>query len=189
MSIGYGYVTLFIGYIILCIGVFYYSYAKGSYDCNPIGNYLDECHNIGTNDAPKFVRTRYIPNESGEKDPDGSIKYILQQDESPCLKKDCKVGSWVPDGGCYKDSKTNTSKQNWKRKIEDLPQYGGKPCPAVSATVNCGDSPTESFRFLRRRRARLGIEANSNYIGGIIGIVVGCIFITVGYSIVFTVKD
>ena len=184
-----GYITLLIGYIILGVGIYYLSYAKGEYDCNPFGDYLDACTNIGTNEAPKFARSRYIPDSSGATDPDGSVKYVLQKDTSQCPRQDCKVGDWMPDGGCYKDPVTNTNKQNWKRTIVVNPQYGGTPCPKLSDTVNCGDSPKEPFRFLRRRRRiRIGIEKNPNYGGGIAGIVFGSIFVIVGHALIFTVK-
>ena len=79
-----GYITLFIGYVITGVGIYYLSYAKGEFNCNPYGEYLNDCRNIGTDAAPKFARSRYIPNDSGDKDPDGSVKYILQEDASAC---------------------------------------------------------------------------------------------------------
>jgi hypothetical protein len=195
-----GYLILLIGYIILGVGIFYLSYAKGSHDCNPFGDYLDTCHNIGTNEAPKFVRSRYIPNASGEEDPDGSVKYILQQDASACPKRDCKVGDWSKDGEPYIDSTTNTKKQKWKRivlteydqdknPILQTSQYGGKVCPSLTAISAWDGYPAEPFRFLRRRRRiRLGIEKDPNYGGGIAGIVFGSIFVIVGHALIFTLK-
>ena len=183
----YGYMFLFLGYIITSVGIYYLSYAKGAYNCNPHGPYLDECRNIGTNEAPKFARSRYIPDVYAPTDPDGSVKYILQEDTSQCPKQDCKVGDWMSDGPCYKDPVSKDNKQNWKRTIVVNSQYGGTPCPALSTTVNCLEKPKESFRFLRRhRRIKLGIEGNANYIGGIIGIVLGFILIIIGRTLVFT---
>jgi hypothetical protein len=196
-----GYITLLIGYVITGVGIYYLSYAKGEFDCNPYGEYLNECRNIGTDTAPNFSRSRYIPNDSGEKDPDGSLKYVLQEDTSACPKRDCKVGDWSKDGEPYIDSTTNTKKQKWKRIVlteydEDrnpilqTSQYGGKACPSLNAVTAWDGYPTEPFRFLRRRRRiRTGIEGNANYGGGIAGIVFGSIFIVVGYAIIFTTKN
>jgi hypothetical protein len=190
-----GYITLLIGYIITGVGIYYLSYAKGEYACNPVGKYLNECRNIGTDADLKFSRSRYGPDPSGDEDPDGSVKYVLQEDPSACPKRDCKVGPWMEDGGCYKES--DKSMQKWyrtilteydddKNPIVQTAEYGGKPCPVMTAITTCKQSP-EPFRFLRRRK--LGIEKNANYGGGIAGIVFGCMFMIVGHALVFTTKN
>jgi hypothetical protein len=184
-----GYITLLIGYIITGVGIYYLSYAKGEFDCNPYGDYFNDCRNIGTDAAPKFARSRYIPNDSGDEDPDGSVKYVLQEDASQCPKQDCKVGPWTKDGDIYKGT-DNKDMQKWKRTIEKTPVNGGSPCPNVTAVTIKDGYPAEPFRFLRRRRYRkLGIEKNANYGGGIAGIVFGCMFMIVGHALVFTTKN
>jgi hypothetical protein len=186
----YGYITLLVGYIITGVGIYYLSYATGSHDCSPYGNYFNECRNIGTDAAPKFARSRYIPDPSGKMmDPDNSIKYILQEDTSACPKQDCEVGPWTKDGAIYKGT-DNKDMQKWKRTIEKTPVNGGTPCPNVTAVTIKDGYPAEPFRFSRKPvRKFLGIERNENYIGGIIGIVIGSIFIVVGHALVFTTKN
>jgi hypothetical protein len=185
----YGYLILLTGYIITGVGIYYLSYAKGEYSCSPYGDYFNECRNIGTDAAPKFARSRYIPNDYGDEDPDRSVKYILQEDTSQCPKQDCKVGPWIKDGEIYKGT-DNKDMQKWKRTIEKTPLNGGTPCPNVTAVTIKDGYPSEPFRFLRRRRRiKLGIEKDANYGGGIAGIVFGCIFMIVGHALVFTTKN
>ena len=180
----YGYITLLIGYVITGVGIYYLSYAKGEYHCNPVGPYHTEC---APDQNGVWGRIRKIPHPDGAKDPDNSIMYIdSASDPAPCPRQNCQVGPWTPDRGCYEDSTTKTKMQKWKRTIEKTPTYGGTPCPNVTAVVTCGNSPTEPFRFLRRRHRKLGIEGNANYGGGIAGIVFGIIFVIVGHVLVFT---
>ena len=146
------------------------------------------------NDPSIYIRTRYSPSKDpSNRDPDGSIRYYLEEDAGACPRTDCKVGDWKKSGTCT----GIPPKQTWTREIITEPLFGGKACPVLTTITDCNAKreavyPSEPFSLRAnarkepfRFRQKFGIEKEVNYYMGIFGIVLGCIFLLLGHTFLF----